>query len=228
VSRRRRALLLLGLALLLGGLAAADVSRHEAAATERLGPLTDVVVARTALPAGRRLGLDDLALRSIPGRYAPPGARPFAGALVGHRLAVPVAKGATVTAALLQAPPARSDAGIEPGQRAIDLVATGSPAAVVKGARVDVVVTSERSEAAAGAARIALEDVEVLAARAARADELKDGRTVGPHVSATLRVTPAQAVYLAAAQSFAGDVRLLARAAGDDRHVGALRVSEAL
>jgi pilus assembly protein CpaB len=33
-----------------------------------------------------------------------------------------------------------------------------------------------------------------------------------------LRVTVKQAVYLAAAQAFAREVRLLPRAAGDDRH----------
>ena len=45
---------------------------------------------------------------------------------------------------------------------------------------------------------------------------------------ATLRVTVAQAVYLAAAQSFAQDVRLLARAPGDRREVGELVVEEGL
>ena len=38
MSRRRRAILLLGLSLLLGGLAAAEVSRRESALTRRLGP----------------------------------------------------------------------------------------------------------------------------------------------------------------------------------------------
>jgi pilus assembly protein CpaB len=37
----------------------------------------------------------------------------------------------------------------------------------------------------------------------------------GPKVAASLRVTLRQAVYLAAAQSFAREIRLLPRAAGD-------------
>jgi len=41
-------------------------------------------------------------------------------------------------------------------------------------------------------------------------------------------VSAAQAVYLAAAQSFARDVRLLARAPGDRRKVGALIVDDGL
>ena len=40
----------------------------------------------------------------------------------------------------------------------------------------------------------------------------------GPRVAASLRVTVKQAVYLAAAQAFAREIRLLPRAAGDDRH----------
>ena len=93
------------------------------------------------------------------------------------------------------------------------MVAAGSPQAVVAGARVDVIVTTERR------ARLALEDVEVLAARAALAAE--EGK--GPRVLATLRVSVEQAVYLVAAQSFARDVRLLARAPGDERVAGGLR-----
>jgi pilus assembly protein CpaB len=61
----------------------------------------------------------------------------------------------------------------------------------------------------------------VLAARQAS----EDGK---PRVAATLRVTPAQAVYLTAAQSFASDIRLLARAPGDRRRVGALAVGDDL
>jgi pilus assembly protein CpaB len=45
MSRRRRAILLLGLAMLLGGLAASDVARREAAIARQLGPDTPVVVA---------------------------------------------------------------------------------------------------------------------------------------------------------------------------------------
>jgi pilus assembly protein CpaB len=41
-------------------------------------------------------------------------------------------------------------------------------------------------------------------------------------------VTVAQAVYLAAAQSFARDVRLLARAPGDRRRAGGVAVDDGL
>ena len=62
---------------------------------------------------------------------------------------------------------------------------------------------------------LALEDVEVLAARPAPATEAG-----APQVAATLRVTVRQAVYLTAAAAFAREIRLLARAPGDRRRTG--------
>jgi pilus assembly protein CpaB len=224
MTRRRRACLLLGLAVVLGTLAASNVSRRESALRAQLGPPAQIVVARHALAAGHLLALGDLGVRLVPARYAPAGSEGFASALAGHRLAVPVAAGGAVTDALLaRRAPAPTDA-VRRGQRAVDIVAGGSPQAVVAGARVDVVVTTERRDGAAGAARLALEDVEVLAARAAAAEEAK----AGPRVVATLRVSAAQAVYLTAAESFARDVRLLARAVGDTAHVGPIAVGDGL
>ena len=74
VSRRRRAAVLLGLALVLGGLAASDVARRESAVRAQLGPAVQVVVARADLRAGRPVAAGDLALRQVPARYAPVGA----------------------------------------------------------------------------------------------------------------------------------------------------------
>jgi pilus assembly protein CpaB len=210
MTRRRRAAVLLGLALVLGTLSATHVSRREAALEAQLGPLTEVVVARTDLAAGRVLRLTDLGVRSLPARYAPPGEPAFAAALAGQRLAVPVAAGGPVTPSLLQR---RREAPLyERGERAVDVTASGS---VVAGSRVDVLVTTEKRT------RLALQDVEVLAARSVSGEK-------GPRVVATLRVRVVDAVYLVAAQSFAQDVRLLARAPGDERVVGELIVDEGL
>jgi len=228
VTRRRRAAVLLGLALMLGTLSATHMARREAALHAQLGPVTEVVVARQDLQAGRTLELSDLGVRRLPARYAPPGEPVFAAALAGQKLAVPVAKGAPVTNDLFARHPTTPEAAIARGQRAVDVVATGSPQAVVAGTRVDVLVTTERRDSSRGATRIALEDVEVLAARAATGGADAETRDTGARVSATLRVSPAQAVYLAAAQSFARDVRLLVRAPGDRRKVGALIVDDAL
>jgi pilus assembly protein CpaB len=215
VTRRRRAVLLLGLALLLGALAAADVLRREAALREQLGPQVDVVVAREPLEAGRRVKASDLAVQPVPERYAPGGGPGVPDLLVGERLAVPVPRGAPVTEYQLASQQAVPRPAVRGGERAIEVLASATPELVTEGARVDVVITRERSEGR-GTTALALEDVEVLAARPANADD--EGR--GRGVAATLRVRAVDAVYLAAAASFARDIRLLARPAGDAKSVG--------
>jgi pilus assembly protein CpaB len=217
VSRRRRAALLLGLALVLGALAASDVARREAALREQVGPAVEVLVARSPLSAGRRVKASDLAVRRVPERFAPAGAVPVPELVIGERLAVSVPAGAPVGEHLL----ARAAAGPGPvmrrGERAAEVVARGSPELIGAGGRVDVIVTRERRDA-----QLALEDVEVLTARAV------PGEGTGPQVAATLRVTVQQAVYLAAAAAFAGEIRLLARAPGDHRTSGAAVVGHDL
>ena len=221
MTRRRRAALLLGLAVVLGSLAASDVARREAALGAQVGAPVEVLVARHPLSPGRRLGAGDLALRRVPQRYAPAGAAAVPELLLGRRLAVPVPAGAPVGEHLLEVPV--DGPAVRRGERAAEVIATGSPRLVTAGAHVDVLVTRERGSGAAGATALALEDVEVLAARAApgRDDE-------GPRVAATLRVTVRQAVYLAAAGAFAREIRLLPRAPGDHRRTGTAVVTDDL
>jgi pilus assembly protein CpaB len=221
VSRRRRGLLLVGLALVLGGLAASDVARREAALERRLAPLVDVVVARADLRAGRALRVRDLEVRRVPARWAPPSAASAPEELAGGAPAVDVAAGDYVTLTDLAAAGGRAGASVRAGERAVEIVAAGSPDLVVAGTRVDVLVTRER-----GGTEVALQDVEVLDARAAL-----DTATADPgaaRVAATLRVTLRQAVFLTAAQSFARELRLLPRAAGDGRRVARVRVGTGL
>jgi len=97
-------------------------------------------------------------------------------------------------------------------------VAVGSPEAVAPGGRVDVVVTREGRDGGPGRSDLALEDVEVLAAAPAD-DSGGENANGAPHITASLRVTVRQAVYLAAAQSFARELRLLPRS-GADRERG--------
>jgi pilus assembly protein CpaB len=216
VSRRRRAALLLGLALVLGALAASDVARREAALREQVGPAVEMVVAAAPLAAGRRLEPGDIAIRRVPERFASAGVV-VPELLVGRRLAVPVPAGAPLDDHLL----ARPTAGplIRRGERAAEVVGRASAELVVAGVHVDVVVNRERR------ADLALEDVEVLAARPVPAAE-REG--TGPQVAATLRVTVQQAVYLAAASVYATDIRLLTRAPGDRRVTGPTTVGDDL
>jgi pilus assembly protein CpaB len=219
VSRRRRGGLLLALAIVLGVLAGSDVARREAALRAQLGPAVPVVIARRSLDAGRRLRAADLAVRRIPARYALAGVGDAPALLIGRRLGAPVPAGGAVTLEHLAVAPSAGP-GLRAGERAADVVAAGTLSALVPGARVDVLITRDRGDAGTGTggSELALQDVEVLAARPASAT----GRSsdAGPLVAATLRVGVKQAVLLAAAQSFAREIRLLARAPGDRRRVG--------
>jgi pilus assembly protein CpaB len=216
MSRRRRAVLLLGLALALGGLAAADVSRREAALARRLGPAVPAVVARQPLAPGDRVGADHLGVRRVPARYAPAGALASPGEAVGMRVTAAIPAGAYVTAGVLGGGPGASPSGptLRPGERVADLTAAGPADLITPGGRVDVLVTRERGDGS-GATSVALEDAEVLAARGVPAAGADAG---AGRVAVSLRTTVRQAVFLAAAQSFARELRLLPRAAGDRRH----------
>lgn len=227
MSRIRRAALLLGLALVLGGLAASDVARREAALDRELGPTVDVVVARGNLERGRRLRLGDLGLRRIPRRFAPAGAVAAPEDVVGAKLAIPVARDAYVSRDQLDAGDRPAAPPVRPGERAAEVVALGSAEFVVPGARVDVLVTREGRDGLPGGTELALEDVEVL--DATPGPEPASPRDRGaPTILATLRVDVRRAVYLAAAEAFAREIRLLPRAPGDRRRSGALAVGEGL
>lgn len=229
MTRSRRGILLAGLALLLGGLAASDVAQREAALGRRLGADVDVVVARRAIPAGARLTAAALAVRRAPARFAPRGAVSRPESLVGLRAGAAIGAGADVPAAAIADPAAAPGAPVRPGERVADVVAVGSRGAIATGGHVDVLVTRETAGAGNGRTSLALEDVEVLGVTTAPAGSGSGDAARAPRVRASLRVTLRQAVYLAAAQSFASEIRLLPRAAGDRAHQrGSLSVGSGL
>ncbi|HSD76218.1 MAG TPA: SAF domain-containing protein, partial [Solirubrobacteraceae bacterium] len=214
VSPRRRAAVLLGLALLLGALAASDVAGREAALRRELGPPVPVVVVRRAISPGGRIGARDLAVRRVPARYAPAGAYADPVQAIGLRAAAALPAGADLTAAATADAAAAPGARVARGERVAEVLATGSADAIGPGTRVDVVVTRDGHGAAPGATSLALEDVEVVSAAPAPPPA---GDEPGPRLAVGLRVTLRQAVFLAAAQAFAREVRVLARAPGDRR-----------
>ncbi len=224
MSRRRRALLLAGLAILLGSLAASDVAGREARLRRALEPLVPVLVAREQLAAGERVAARALAIRRVPARFAPAAVYSHPGEVVGMRLAVAVPAGADVGPGALEQRSDGSGTGpLRPGERVAEIVAVGSSEIVLPGARVDVIVTSEaRGDGAGGRTVLALQDVEVLAVAPLTEARTDDGAS---RVAASLRVTLRQAVYLAAAQGFARELRLLPRAPNDRRRGGALAIT---
>jgi pilus assembly protein CpaB len=220
VTRRRRAAVLIGLSIILGALAASDVSGREAALRREVGPAVPVLVARTGLAAGARLEPGALAVRRVPSRYAPAGAYRSPDEVAGLRAAVAIPAGADLEAALVDDGTKRaapSGPALREGERVAQIVAIGPAGPLAAGARVDVLVTREGAGGGAGSTSLALEDVEVLGA--ARAPESGgSGPDAGlPRVALELRVSVRQAVYLAAAQSFARELRVLPRAPGDRR-----------
>jgi pilus assembly protein CpaB len=214
MTRRRRAAALLGLALLLGVLAASDVAGREAALRRQLGRPVPIVVVARPLAAGQRIARAALAVRHVPERYAPRNALSDPGAAVGQRVAVAIAPGTDLDPAVFGAPGEHdtpAEPTLRPGERAFDLVAVGAPEAVQPGTRGDVLVTYDGPRGGPGATRVALEGAEVLEAERAPAD---DGDGGLPRVRATLRVSVHQAVGLAAAVAAAREVRLLPRPPG--------------
>jgi pilus assembly protein CpaB len=209
VNRRRRAALLIGLGVVLGALAAADVARRERALARTVGPSVPVVVARKSLPVGRPVRVEDLAVRHVPGRYAPAERIAVPGQAAGLRPRVAVPAGGDVVLPLL-------DTGggprLRPGERIADIVAIGDRRLVQPGTRVDLLVTRD-DDSGTGSTKLALEDAEVLSTGDAPAD---GGEGTGGRIAIALRVSVKQAVYLAAAQNFASELRVLPRAADDD------------
>nr|WP_282600152.1 RcpC/CpaB family pilus assembly protein [Patulibacter sp. SYSU D01012] len=176
-----------------------------------VGPSVPVVVAGRDLPAGRQVDVAALAVRRVPARYAPADRIASPDEVAGLRPRVAVPAGRDVTLPVL-------DTGggpqLRPGERVADLVATGDPKLVQPGTRVDLLVTRDGG-GEGGATRLALEDAEVLRAESAPDDPT--GETQGRRVAVGLRVTVKQAVYLAAAQNFASELRILPRGPGDER-----------
>jgi pilus assembly protein CpaB len=216
----------------MGALAASNVSGREAALRREVGPAVPVLVARTGLAAGTKLAPAALAVRQVPSRYAPAGAYRSASEVTGLRAAVAIPAGADLDPSLIDdgtAPTGPSGPALRTGERVAQIVAIGPGQTLGPGARVDVLVTREGAGEAAGSTTLALEDVEVLSA--GRAPEAGgSGPDAGlPRVALDLRVSVRQAVFLAAAQSFARELRVLPRAAGDRRHgAQGLRVGSGL
>jgi pilus assembly protein CpaB len=217
VSARRRAVLLAGLAVLLGVLAASDIAGREAALEARVGRPVPVVVVRRTVPAGERLSARVLAVRTVPARFAPAGSYARPAEVAGLRAAVDLPARVDLVPSLLDdgSPAPAAGAPVRVGERVAEVVARGSADLIVPGSRVDVLITRRRGDGG-GDTQLALEDAEVLGAAPATASGPSDDG--GPRVAVSLRTTVRQAVQLAAAHDLGHELRVLPRAAGDRRH----------
>jgi pilus assembly protein CpaB len=214
-TRRRRALILLSLALASGGLAASQVGETVDRVEARVGRPVPVVVARHEIAPDSRLDAGDLAVREVPDRFVPRDALASPGEATGARTSVPLPAGGYVTAGALGGA-ARRRGGLPRGQRALEVAVSGGQALAADaapGTRVDVLVSTEGRRTF-----LALQDVQLLSVRPHSGQGTSDA-------IATLRVPLRQAVYLPAAQNFAREVRVLPRPPGDRRRSPAAAVA---
>jgi pilus assembly protein CpaB len=234
VSRRRRRGVALALvAIGCGALAAASVHGTVEEVESRTGAPVAVVVAAEEIAEGTRLGgrrvRTALTVREVPARYAPRDGLSEPRQAIGLEAAVPVPLGAYLTAPMLRDPDVQpaAPAPVRRGQRLVEVAVTGGRelAAGAVPARVDVLVTTEGTRGG-GRTFVALENVEVVFARPARASDDTDVDGVPADTVATLRVDARAAVFLTAAQNFARELRLLTRPAGDRGRVGRAEVND--
>jgi len=211
VTRSRRAALVIGLAIILGAMAATDVGRREAELRDRVGDPVPVVVAERDLAAGDPIDVDDLGVREVPRRYAPRERVERPDEVAGLRPWSVVRKGADVTPGALVA---ADGSRLRPGERDPDVVVVGDEDDVRPGVRVDVLaVYGGAGRSVRG--RVMLEDGEVLdVGPAASVEEGSPER-----LRVKLRTTARQALELLEAQQEATELRVLVRAPGDDGRV---------
>lgn len=232
--RRRRALVLLALALACGGLAASQVRRTVEEVEARTGVPVPVVVARESLPADREIDRGSLAVKEVPERYAPRDGLASPQDAAGLRTSGPVRAGSYLTSGHLQGGSGRGAGGLRRGERALEIAVAGGEAlaGASPGSTVDVLVSTEGREVA-GRTFLALESVELLdlspgtgagggseEGQGGAGTASREGAAAAATATATLRVTTRQAVYLTAAQNFAREVRLLPRPPGDRGRAG--------
>ena len=215
MSRRGRALAFLLFALAAAALAAGIADGYGSSVARGYGPLRPVVVAARSLEAGKPLLpeqlSDGLQLRRVPVRFVPPGALEAPEDALGMVPTSEVQAGSYLLAAQLRAPGHRGPAGpkLGPERHPVEIAVTGAGALLsagptVRGAKVDVVVTTEPSGSGHGRTYVAAAGVPLLALGPGA-----DGPGPGGASAATLGLTKAQALRLIAAESFARKLTLL-------------------
>jgi Flp pilus assembly protein CpaB len=215
MSRRRRALGFLLLALLAAVAAAAVADGYGASALRGYGPLRPVVVLSADIAAGRRIGPDevgvDLEQRRVPARFVPPGALLAPQEALGLVARAALPAGSYLLGAQLgfKRRPKAAVPGLAAGRRAVEIAVSGADALLASGSaragsRVDVVVTSEPTGSGPGRTYVAAAHVPLLALRPGEEASVPDAGA-----EATLALTKRQALRLIAAESFARKVTLL-------------------
>jgi pilus assembly protein CpaB len=232
VSRRARAVALLGVAAVCAGLAASIVSGYARDVRAQVGPLAPVLVARVKIPRGRLFTPATvgryLSERRVPARFAPPRSFRSIRDAVGLRALTSIPAGSYLDEGVLGSSPdneAPHSGSRRPSGRVVEVPVEGAGALESElrpGARVDVLITSERGS---GVPRtyLALQRIELAGLRPGAS--AAGGGNEGAKSLVSLRVTLRQAVLLTAAQNFARELRVVTRAPGDEELLSPTAVS---
>src|SRR4051794_41935499 len=165
MSRRVRAIGFLLAALIAAATAAAIANGYGDSVVSGYGQLRPVLIATSDLPAGKPIdpggAEEDLEVRRVPVRFAPPGVLSAPAEAVGLAPAAPVPAGSYLLATQLHPPrPAGPLAGLGRNRRPVEIAVSGAGALEALGAppvgsRVDVAVTTEPSGAGGGRTYVA-------------------------------------------------------------------------
>lgn len=214
MSRRARAFVFLLFALAAAALAAGIADGYGSRVARGYGPLRSVVVVASALGPGKPLApgrvSSALEQRRVPARFVPPGALEEPEDALGLVPVAAIAAGSYLLASELRVPGHDSPGpALGPRRHPVEIAVSGAEAllaagAVPRGAKVDVVVTSEPAGTGPGRTYVAAAAVPLLALSPG-----VDGPGPGGISAATLGLTKDQALRLIAAESFARKLTLL-------------------
>jgi len=221
--RNRRLILALTGAVICGLLAVMLVTRYLASVQTYARDLNNVVVAKTEIPVGAKITVEQLDMLPIPNGSAPEGAFRKLNDVVDRVAVIPIGVREPVTN--LKLAPAGTESGlsavIPPGFRALTVKVdeiVGVSGFVMPGSYVDVVaviipVAGNAAAAQGPISKIVLQNIKVLAS-GAKLDSPSDQRQPSQVNAVTLLVTPDQAekLVLAANES---KLQLVMRNFGD-------------
>lgn len=215
MNRRFRAFGFLVAAVFAAAAAAAIANGYGDRVVSGYGQLRPVLIASSGLAAGKPIDAEvadeDLEIRRVPVRFAPPGALAAPAEAVGLVPSAPIPPGSYLLAAQLHPPRAAGPlTGLGGGRRPVEIAVSGAGALEALGgppvgSKVDVAVTTEPGGSGDGRTYVAAPAVPLLGL--GPGGEGVEGETA----TATLGLTRLQALRLIQAESFARRVTLIPR-----------------
>jgi Flp pilus assembly protein CpaB len=201
-------------ALLAASAAAAVADGYGDSVVRGYGELRPVLIATADLRAGTeidpRVAAEELEVRRVPVRFAPPGALAAPAQALGLAPVATIPAGSYLVASQMRSARAPGErAMLGNGRQPVEIVVSGAGALSALGvqpvgSKVDVVVTSEPDGSGVGRTYVAAPAVPLLG--------LGPGGEAGAgEATVTLGLTRSQALRLIAAQSFARRVTVLPR-----------------